>query len=68
MASSTPSARRTVAGCSLRRTRLKKVAAWSKTLHAAWSAAHGGADVLTRLDARLAQTCAKDGCQNALKT
>jgi protein disulfide-isomerase len=45
----------------------KKVAAWSKTLHA-WSAAHAGADVLARLDARLAQACAKDGCQNALKT
>jgi len=45
----------------------KKVAAWSKTLRA-WSAAHGGAAVLARLDARLAQACAKDGCQNALKT
>jgi protein disulfide-isomerase len=45
----------------------KKVNAWSKGLRA-WSAAHGGAEVLARLSARLDEACARDGCKSPLKT
>ena len=45
----------------------KKVDSWSKKLRE-WSAAHGGADVLARLSARLDQACLKDACKNGLKS
>jgi protein disulfide-isomerase len=44
----------------------KKSAKWADALKS-WSKAHGGAAVLARLDARLAQSCTGGRCENVLK-
>ncbi len=44
----------------------KKSAKWAEALKT-WSKAHGGAAVLARLDAKLAQSCTGGRCENALK-
>ena len=45
----------------------KRAGGWAAKLRD-WSAKHGGGEVLARLDAKLAQTCAQGGCKDVLKT
>ncbi len=45
----------------------KRTVEWATKLRE-WSAKHGGADVLARLDARMKQACVQTGCKDVLET